>query len=108
MAIPMNENNRSTWAELLGAAGQGALRLSLLFGSAAIALTVVLAPIAEKQVARSTIAQNSIDQISTASTRKNGKTTGVNTNFIIRKSVLQTDSNDICIISADGTRTGTC
>lgn len=108
MAIPVDENHRSKWADLLGNAGTGALRLSFLFGSAVIALTIILTPMAEKQVARSTAAQSGIDQIATGSTPASRRLQPATRNYVIRRSVLQSDKNDICIIGADGVRTGSC
>ncbi len=74
MAIPIDENHRSKWTDILGTAGTGAIRISLLFGSAAIALTIILTPIAENQVARAVTAPTGIDQISTGSTGSARKT----------------------------------
>lgn len=108
MAIPVDENHRNKWADLLGNAGSGALRLSFLFGSAAIALTIILTPMAEKQVARSTVSQSGIDQIATGSTPMLRRMQPASKNYVIRRSVLQSDKSDICIIGADGVRTGSC
>lgn len=108
MAIPVDENHRSKLADVLGVAGTGALRISLLFGSAAVALTIILTPMAENQVARANIAPTGIDQIATGSTVSNRKTQPLLRNYVVRRSVLQSGKDDICIISADGMRTGSC
>jgi hypothetical protein len=108
MAIPVDEDQRSTWTDTLGVAGSGAVRLALLFGSAAVALTIILTPLAEKQVVRSAALQTGIDQIATGSTKNANRSLPVTRNFVIRRSVLQTDKDDICIIGSDGVRTGTC
>ena len=42
----------------IAAAGMGALRVTLLFGSAAVALALVLAPVAENQVRAMLVALN--------------------------------------------------
>lgn len=108
MAIPVDEKYRSTLVDLLGVAGSGALRLSLLFGSAAIALTIILTPMAESQSTRVAMNQNIIDQMATGSTQNANRIALSSRSYTIRRSVLQTDRSDVCIISADGLRTGTC
>ena len=108
MAIPVDEDNRSTWVDVLGVAGSGALRLALLFGSAAVALTIILMPVAENQVARTAANQNGLDQIATGSTKNSNRAVPVTRQYIIRRSVLQSDTNDVCIIGSDGVRTGSC
>lgn len=108
MAIPVDENNTSGWVGLLGAAGSGALRLSLLFGSAAVALAIILTPIAESEATRIASNPSGIDQIATGSTRATKRVLPVSNSYTIRRSVLQSDKNDICIIDANGVRTGTC
>ena len=108
MAIPVDQDNRSTLADLLGAAGSGALRLSLLFGSAALALTFILTPMAETQSTRVASNQNGVDQIATGATQRSNRTLPSSRTYTIRRSVLQNDITDVCIISADGFRSGTC
>lgn len=109
MAIPVDENNTSGWVGLLGAAGSGALRLSLLFGSAAVALAVILTPIVESEATRLASNRSGVDLIATGSTVAASKRVLTAKNvYTIRRSVLQSDRNDICIIGADGVRTGTC
>jgi hypothetical protein len=108
MAIPIDENNRSTWVEMLGVAGSGALRLSLLFGSAAIALTIILTPMAESEAMRVAANQTGLDQIATGATQGTRRLAPSSQSYTIRRSVLQSDRSDVCIISATGLRTGTC
>jgi hypothetical protein len=108
MAIPVDEDQRSTWADTLGVAGSGAVRIALLFGSAAVALTIILTPVAEKQVIRSAALQNGIDQIATGSTKNVKRLAPLTNNYTIRRSVLQADKDDVCIIGSDGVRTGSC
>ena len=87
-----------------GHAGMGALRVALLFGSAAVALALILSPIAEKQADR--LAQSSyprgVDMMATG-------TIGQRVNsYTIRRSVLQQSPNAVCIIRENGSRSGAC
>lgn len=88
---------------LFGSAGMGAVRIALLFGSAAVALALFLAPLAESYsrsaVARSTI--EDLDFTATGSIRSN-KT------YTIRRSVLQTSPNSVCVIGSNGRQSGDC
>lgn len=108
MAIPVDEDQRSTWTDTLGVAGSGALRIALLFGSAAVALTIILTPLAENQVKHSSGAPSGIDQIATGSTGTASNMLATKRTYVLRRSVLQTDKNDVCIIGSDGIRTGSC
>src|SRR5262249_37679254 len=67
-------------------AGMGILRIALLFGSAGVALALILPPIAESQT-RSYLAQGGapfgLDEITTGTIKKGGNS------YTIRKSVLQ-------------------
>jgi len=87
---------------LLGAAGVGILRATLLFGSAAVALALVLAPIADNQSRQFTSGYGNVDRMSTGSVGRpqNG--------YTIRRSVLQESPSAICIIRSDGSRSGNC
>ena len=108
MAIPLDENDRSSWVDLLGVAGSGAVRIALLFGSVALALTFILTPVAENQVIRSAANQIGIDRIATGSTGNVKRILPATHSYVVRRSVLQSGKDDICIIGADGVRTGTC
>ena len=65
-----------------GIAGMGILRFTLLFGSAAMALALIIASIADGQTRYRFAA--------------------------IRRSVLQSSPNAICFIQQDGSRRGDC
>jgi len=78
----------------------GAIRLALIFGSIAVALGLVIAPLAEEHFARNADADG-LDFMSTGSV-------GTDRSYTIRRSVLQTSPDSICIIRADGTRSGDC
>lgn len=86
-----------------GAAGMGLLRITLLFGSAAVALALIFAPIAENQFSRTVDAggYGGVDMMSTGSI-------GTGTSYTIRRSVLQSSPNAICVIRGDGRRSGDC
>lgn len=86
-------------------AGMGALRVALLFGSAAVALALIATPILEGQVDRMSYASMSpgIDMMPTGTVGQ--RETG---SYIVRRSVLQPTPNSVCIIRGNGMRTGDC
>jgi hypothetical protein len=107
MARPVHEEEpQSGVAELLNAAGGGVLRLTLLFGSAAVALAIILTPVAQNQIART---GGGLDMMATGGTGSGYRARGAgsNTSYTVRRSVLQ-QQGGICIISSDGMRTGDC
>lgn len=89
----------------LGIAGVGILRATLLFGSAAVALALILAPIADSQTRQLTSAPAGLDRMSTGSIGRGG---GSGTSYTIRRSVLQESPTAICIIRDNGSRSGNC
>jgi hypothetical protein len=90
-----------------GSTGMGLLRVTLLFGSAAIALALIIAPIAERRT-RSYLAQGGspagIDEMSTGSIGS----TGYRGEYTIRQSVLQSSPHTVCVIRDNGQRIGDC
>jgi len=87
-------------APLLGVAGMGMLRFALLFGSAAAALALILAPMADRY-SKSAIANiDAIDYMATGSVRPSGA-------YVIHRSVLQ-KPGAVCIIHANGDYKGDC
>ncbi len=92
---------------LSGAAG-GILRITLLFGSAAVALALIIAPLADRgsQAVVDYSTSRSIDEIQTGSVKKADPVTP--STHTIRRSVLQRSPSAVCIIESDGTRTGDC
>jgi hypothetical protein len=90
-----------------GGTGMGVLRIALLFGSAAVALALILAPIAESQV-RSLVAQDGapagLDEMTTGSIGS----TGYRGEYTIRQSVLQSSPQTVCVIRDNGVRIGDC
>lgn len=100
-------SDESGAVDLLGKAGTGAIRIALLFGSAAVALSIILTPMAQNQVARSSIAPDGIDRIATGATPL-GQNAPVRTReYTVRRSVLQSPGG-VCIINSNGVRTGSC
>jgi len=90
----------------LQVAGISLLRITLLFGSAAVALSLIAAPILEDQVTAyvdRSGGRAGLDTMSTGSIGARPKTT-----YTIRKSVLQTNPNSVCILRSNGTRSGDC
>jgi hypothetical protein len=80
--------------------GMGTLRVSLLFGMAAVALALLIAPFAEEQ-SRSRLARGGLDFMSTG-------TVSAGTSYTIRRSVLQPHPRSVCIIRDNGARSGEC
>ena len=83
----------------LSSAGMGILRVTLLFGSAAIALTLLTMPDSERRT-RQAIFDPGIDNIVTSSF-------GSRSNARQIVGILP-PSSDACIISRDGTKRGNC
>ncbi len=98
------QDDRNSW---LGVAGMGAVRVALLFGSAAVALALIIAPFAESQT-RSYTAQfdsypEGLDTMSTGSVAS-----GQSGRYVVRRSVLQPSPDSICVIRSNGARSGDC
>lgn len=87
----------------LGSAGSGVIRLALLFGSAAVALGLIIAPLAENGLG-SRSARNDLSGIDFTSTGSIG-TAGT---YTVRRSVLQSSPNAVCIIRDNGQQYGDC
>lgn len=85
-------------------AGTGLLRAALLFGSVAVALTLLVVPMLDRgsQPLYTDNAVAGLDVMSTGSIRP-----GTNT-YTIRRSVLQPSPNSICVIRENGSRMGEC
>ncbi len=82
--------------------GTGSLRMALLFGSAAVGLALLVAPLAEREV-RLALAPDAVG----LDTTMTGSIGGGDA-YIIRRSVLQPTPNSVCIIHRDGLKTGDC
>lgn len=98
---PWNSDEQAN-ESVFGIAGMGILRFALLFGSAAIALALILAPIVDSQARQFAGAGSAgVDRMSTGSVPTGGR-------YTIRRSVLQNSPNSICVIHDNGARTGNC
>lgn len=103
-------SSNSEWEEVrgvtrarFGLAGSSLLRATLLFGFAIVALTLVLVPVADNQV-RSVLAHNEplgVDRMTTGSVGRRGI-------YTIRRSVLQSSPDAICVIGENGSASGDC
>ena len=85
---------------LFGAAGISMLRIALLFGSAAVALALILAPLADRY---SKIRDRGHRRAGFHRHRLDRGPAG----YTIRRSVLQ-EPGSVCIIRAGGQRSGNC
>lgn len=79
------------------------VRTALLFGAVAAVLAVTLAPMAERR-ANALIASGGagLDRMST------GSIAPLTNSYTIRRSVLQSSPNAVCIIRSNGGRSGDC
>jgi len=86
-----------------GETGMGVLRITLLFGSAAIAIALIATPYLSSET-RPQFARSSLPGIDTMSTGRVGQ----NGRYTIRKSVLQASPTAECLIMENGARSGAC
>lgn len=86
-------------------ANSGMLRVVLLFGSAAVALALVLAPILDNRVNDYLAHSDSVQGVDMMTT---GAISTRSTTYTIHKSVLQADPNSVCIMRSNGTSSGDC
>lgn len=84
-------------------AGMGVLRVTLLFGSAAVALALIAASVLDDQT-RPQLARDGFAGLDTMSTGSIGRPG----TYTIRKSVLQPFPNSVCLIQDNGRRSGDC
>ena len=109
------EGPRSGRAGIVGEVGMGALRVALLFGSAAVGLALILTPLAESQVERMAYSSYSsrLDPMATGSVTRGAGAQAFGdqrsaSSYIVRRSVLQPAPNSVCLIRSNGMRTGDC
>jgi hypothetical protein len=102
------------------AAGMGILRITLLFGSAAVALALIATPLLDSRTrsGRADFA-GGLDRMSTGSVGSTGSvestgpigstgSTGRPVTYTVRRSVLQPLPSSICVIRDNGQRSGDC
>lgn len=108
------ETPRPRRASPLADAGMGALRVALLFGSAAVAVALILTPIIEIQTEKMLYSSYApgVDMMSTGSIGGGlaGGSVGQRsaTSYVVRRSVLQPSPSSVCVIRSNGMRTGDC
>ncbi len=88
----------------IGKAGMGLLRLTLLFGSAAVALALIAVPLLDDNDGRQLIARDGFIGLDMTSTGSIGRSDS----YTVRRSVLQRSPDSVCIIRANGRRSGDC
>ncbi len=106
MAAYRDEWDQRRGGNLLNSAGMGILRITLLFGSAAIAITLFLVPMAEEHT-RVRVSQAGVPSgLDFMATGTVGQRQGGS--YVIRRSVLQDSPHSVCIIRPNGERNGDC
>ncbi|MEI9431651.1 hypothetical protein [Mesorhizobium sp. Cs1299R1N3] len=84
-------------------AGMSVLRITLLFGSAAVALALIATPFLDSQT-RSQSAREDFPGLDMTAT---GSISHRST-YTVRRSVLQAEPGGVCIIRSDGKSSGEC
>lgn len=87
----------------LGDAGLSSLSIAAIFGVCAVALTVFLVPMLDDGRPEMSGYRNSVDPLSTGALAN-----ASGSSYVIRRSVLQSSPDAICIIRDNGTRVGDC
>ncbi|KJS09418.1 MAG: membrane protein [Hoeflea sp. BRH_c9] len=84
----------------------GAVRVALLFGTAAIAVATILTPILADRSTSARVAwkPDQYDNLTTGSIPQRAATTV----YTVRKSILQERPGSLCIIQNDGSKSGDC
>ncbi|MCT7377473.1 hypothetical protein [Chelativorans salis] len=95
------QDGRDNWVRVSNF-GMGVLRVTLLFGSVAIALALILTPLLERRTHNSALFKPTVDRMTT------GTVGNRDSAYTVRRSVLQPSPQAVCIIRADGTRRGAC
>ncbi len=84
--------------------GMGILRITLLFGSAAVALSLIAMSFLENQ----TRSQSAHDGFLSGLDRTATGSIGHHGTYTVRRSVLQPQPGSVCIIRSDGRMSGDC
>ncbi|RAZ86659.1 hypothetical protein DPM33_28010 [Mesorhizobium hawassense] len=85
-------------------AGMGILRITLLFGSAAVALALIATPFLDNQTRPQTARDGFAGGLDMSATGSIGH----RTTYTMRRSVLQPLPSSVCVIRNDGSRSGEC
>lgn len=110
-------NDERDWAEIrpasmstVGEAGLGMVRVTLLFGSLAIAVALFVAPLLDRTGDSHLASASRFMGIDNRATGTVGQPTSYRSGseFTIRRSVLQTGPTSKCIIYSNGAQTGDC
>ncbi|MDX8523047.1 hypothetical protein RFM68_00890 [Mesorhizobium sp. MSK_1335] len=86
-------------------AGMGILRITLLFGSAAVALALIATPFLDSQTRPQSTRDRFAGGLDMTATGSIGRRTDT---YTLRRSVLQPLPSSICVIRNDGSRSGEC
>jgi hypothetical protein len=86
-------------------AGMGILRITLLFGSAAVALALIATPFLDNQTRPQSVRDGFAGGLDMTATGSIGHRTNT---YTVRRSVLQPLPSSICVIRNDGSRSGEC
>jgi hypothetical protein len=82
----------------------GAIRIALLFGSAALAFTLILAPIVDRGAGNYLSKRGNLSGLDNTATGSVLKAHG----YTLRRSVLHSGPASVCIIDEDGRQSGNC
>ena len=91
-----------------GSAGMGILRITLLFGSAAVALALIIAPIAERQTRSYLDPERNARPASTTMTTGSIGSTGYRGQYTIRQKRAAIVAATVCVIRDNGVQIGDC
>jgi hypothetical protein len=96
------EKFRAERGPLLEIVQSGAIRIALLFGSTAIAIALLLAPVLDRQVRVARLGPAlGLDHMATGSVPSSKI-------YTLHRSVLQETPSSVCVIHFNGVRTGDC
>jgi hypothetical protein len=105
----MQYDQKDAWEDEQEAKGfniadNGALRVALLFGSAAVAFALILTPFVDRGAGSVVAARGvamELDQTTTGAVSQSGQ-------YTVRRSVLQSSDSAVCIIRSNGGKSGEC
>ncbi|TGT78301.1 hypothetical protein EN802_01270 [bacterium M00.F.Ca.ET.159.01.1.1] len=86
-------------------AGMGILRITLLFGSAAVALALIATPFLDNQTRPQSARDGFVGALDMTATGSIGHRTNT---YTLRRSVLQPLPSSVCVIRNDGSHSGEC